>query len=425
MSKKMPDDTPYQEFIQQPGKQQLLYKKTLRTIFLAQAFGGAGLGAGITVGALLAQEMIGSDSSAGLPTALFTLGSALGALIIGMSSQKYGRRLGLAGGFFTGSIGSLGIIFAAISNNIPFLLLSMFIYGAGMASNLQTRYAGTDLASEKQRGKAASIALVSTTLGAVIGPNLIGPMGQFAKSIGIPTLAGPFILSGFAFLLAGLIIFTFLKPDPLLVSMAIAKASNKASIKGSTDLTAVKVNKNGLFLGALVMVLAQLVMTAIMTMTPIHMGHHGHGLSQIGLVIGLHIAAMYLPSLLTGILVDKLGRKVMAVASAGTFLCAGVVAALAPPDSLFLLIVALVLLGIGWNFGLLSGTALLIDSTHISIRAKIQGRVDVLVALSGATGGVLSGIVFAQTSYAFLSLSGAVIALFLLPLMLRSKQAVT
>jgi MFS family permease len=146
------------------------------------------------------------------------------------------------------------------------------------------------------------------------------------------------------------------------------------------------------------MVITQIVMVGIMTMTTVHMKHHGHSLSDIGMVIGIHVAAMYLPSLVTGILVDKLGRIVMTIASGATLMAAGVVAAVAPTDSMLVLIFALVLLGLGWNFGLISGTALIVDSTNPSNRAKTQGSVDVLVALAGVSGGGLSGIVVAHSS---------------------------
>lgn len=171
------------------------------------------------------------------------------------------------------------------------------------------------------------------------------------------------------------------------------------------------------------MVLTQFVMAAIMTMTPVHMGHHGHGLREVGLVIGFHIGAMYFPSPLTGLLVDKVGRTTVAVASGVTLLASGMLAAFAPADSMVLLICALVLLGVGWNFGLISGTALIVDAAHPSIRAKTQGSVDVLLALSGASGGALSGMVVAHSSYAALSLSGAVLSLLLIPVIVWSRKA--
>ncbi|WP_129729255.1 MULTISPECIES: MFS transporter [Bacillaceae] len=412
-----------QDYIDSPEKQQRLYKKTLRIVILSQIFGGAGLAAGITVGALLAQDMLGTESAAGIPVALLTLGSAGSALLVGRLSQRFGRRAGLAAGFLAGGLGAIGIIIAALINSILLLFASLLIYGAGTAANLQARYAGTDLATAKQRATAVSMAMVSTTFGAVAGPNLVDVMGQFANSIGVPTLAGPFILAAAAFILAGLVLLLFLRPDPLVVSTALANAQEEEHmVQEKLNAENSTINKRGIVVGATIMVLTQFVMAAIMTMTPIHMGHHGHGLREVGLVIGFHVGAMYFPSLVTGLLVDKVGRTAMAVAAGATLLASGLLAAFAPADSMALLICALVLLGVGWNFGLISGTALIVDATHPSVRAKTQGSVDVLLALSGASGGALSGIVVAHSSYAVLSLSGAILSLLLIPVVVWSRK---
>ncbi len=403
-------------YLDSPAKKRRLYKRTLIIVSISQIFGGAGLAAGITVGALLAQQMMGTDAFAGLPAALFTLGSAAAAFIVGRISQTFGRRIGLSTGFLAGGIGAFGVVLAAILNSIFLLFIALFIYGAGTATNLQTRYAGTDLANKNQRGTAISIAMVSATIGAFAGPNLVGVMGNFALSIGIPELAGAFILSGSAFIIAGLVIFLMLRPDPFLI-VKMMNATNNNNGKFSKEESQVNF-KRGISVGALIMILSQMVMIAIMTMTPVHMEHHGHGLSQIGLVIGIHIGAMYLPSLVTGILVDKVGRTNMAIASGVTLLLSGIMAATAPVDSMIHLIIALALLGIGWNFGLISGTALIVDSTEPTTRAKTQGTVDVFIALAGASGGALSGMVVAGSSYAILSFSGGLLSLLLIPVMI-------
>ncbi|WP_392396835.1 MFS transporter [Sutcliffiella horikoshii] len=409
-----------EEIVASPEKLQLIFRRTLFIVVLSQVFGGAGLAAGITVGALLAQDMLGTDAYSGVPVALLTLGSAGAAYLIGRVSQRFGRRVGLAGGFLTGGISALGVVLAAVTNNVWLLFFSLLFYGAGTASNLQARYAGTDLASAKQRGKAISIALVSTTFGAVAGPNLVGVMGDFAVSIGVPSLAGPFILGAAAFILAGLVLLFYMKPDPLLVSKALENENWKNA--ENPPLTSPKKNNRGIIIGGSVMVLTQMVMVAIMTMTPIHMGHHGHGLDAIGLVIGIHIGAMYLPSLVTGILVDKVGRTTMASAAGVTLLLAGIIAATAPGDNLFVLIMALALLGLGWNFGLISGTATIVDATTPSSRAKVQGSMDVLVALSGATGGIMSGVIVSHTSFSLLSIGGGLFSLLLLPLIIWASR---
>lgn len=419
------DSTSLKDYVHSTEAQEKLYKRSLWVVIMSQIFGGAGLAAGITVGALLAKEMLGTASFAGLPTALFTLGSALAAFLVGRISQRSGRRYGLSFGFIAGGLGAIGVVIAATFDNVFLLFLALFVYGAGTSTNLQARYAGTDLASDKQRATAISIAMVSTTFGAVAGPNLVTPMGEFAAYFGIPALAGPFILAAVAYLIAGLIFLIYLRPDPFLVAKAIAAEKEKYISKTVHKVPKSKHHRVGIFVGATVLILSHAVMVAVMTMTPIQMQNHGATLTAVGLVIGLHISAMYLPSLVTGILVDKIGRPFMMIASGVTLAAAGTMAALAPGDSLFWLIFALMLLGLGWNFGLISGTAMIVDSTDMKTRAKTQGAVDVWVALAGTMGGLLSGIVVAYSSYMVLGFIGTFLALLLIPLVVwaRGKEA--
>jgi MFS family permease len=393
-----------------------VYQRTLRVIFISQIFSGAGVGAGITVGALLVANMLGTESLSGLSTGLFTLGAAIAAFGVGRISQMLGRRMGLTAGFLTGAIGAFAVVCAALWSNMVLLFIALVIYGAGSATNLQARYAGTDLAEPRHRATAVSMTMVSTTLGAVVGPNLVGFMGEFARNIGIPSLAGPFLLAGSAYVLASFIIFVFLRPDPLQVSRELQHAINLDQAHPEADRPQVPkssqlIDRRGIFVGAMMMVLTQVVMTAIMTMTPVHMLHMGHSLNAIGLIISIHIACMYLPSLFTGVLVDRLGRISMAIGSGVILLLAGLVAAIVPGGSFLGSMIALSLLGLGWNIGLITGTTMVIDATPIEIRAKTQGTIDVFVSLSGATGGVLSGIVMMHSSYAVLSFIGSCISL--------------
>ncbi|GAB3391480.1 MFS transporter [Humibacter soli] len=397
-------------------------RRTLLAVAITQMLGGAGLAAGVTVGALLAQQMLGGDQFAGLPAATLTLGSALTAFLVGRISQRFGRRPGLGGGFIAGGIGAIGVVVAAGIDSPWLLFLALFIYGAGTATNLQARYAGTDLALPARRATAASIGMVATTAGAVLGPNLVTPMGGVAAAWGIPALAGPFILAAAAYLAAGTALLVLLRPDPLLLSERLFRpdaASGDVAPGGTIPAGTAQPSRKrrptrGVVIGATVMVVAQIVMTGIMTMTPVHMEMDHHGLGAVGVVIGIHIAAMYLPSLVTGILVDRVGRTTMAIASGVALLLAGVTAATAG-DSLVAAIGALTLLGLGWNFGIIAGTAMIIDATSPDIRARTQGSVDVLIALAGAGGGAMSGVVMAAGGYDVLALGGAVLAVALIP----------
>lgn len=399
-----------------------LQRRTLAVVVVSQVLGGAGLAAGITVGALLAQQMLGGDGLAGLPAALFTLGSALAAFLVGRITQAAGRRRGLGLGFAAGGIGAAGVVAAASGDSVPLLFVALFVYGAGTATNLQARYAGTDLALPARRGTAVSVAMVSTTLGAVAGPNLVEPSGRVAAALGIPPLAGPFLLAALAYLAAGAVLFALLRPDPFLVARHLRQQAAPEPARRAGAPNAAPKYGVGVAVGAAVMVLTQIAMVAIMTMTPVHMRAHGHGLGEVGLVIGIHIGAMYLPSLATGVSVDKIGRVPMAVASGVTLLLAGVTAAFGPADSLGALMLALALLGLGWNFGLISGTALVVDATVPETRARTQGSVDVLIALGGAGGGAASGVVMAGTSYATLSLAGGVLSLLLIPVLFWARR---
>jgi MFS family permease len=394
-----------------------LQRRTLRVLVVAQVLSGAGLAAGITVGALLAQDMLGSTGLAGLPSALFTAGSALAAVGVGRISQARGRRPGLATGYAVGAVGSAGVVLAAVLDSPALLFVMLFVYGAGSATNLQARYAGADLADPQRRARAISTVLVATTLGGVLGPLLAAPTGQLAHLVGVPHLAGPFILASASYLAAAAVLATRLRPDPLLHAREVAasEAAAMAATPGPVPPASTVEVSHGIFLGAVVMVLTQVVMVAIMTMTPVHMHDHGHGTAASGVVIAVHVAAMYLPSPLTGRLVDRVGRTTMAVVSGGTLLAAGLLAASAPDDSVVLLALALALLGLGWNFGLVSGTAIITDAVPLATRARTQGLVDVSIAIAGAGGGLASGIVVDVAGYSTLSFVGGLLALAIVP----------
>lgn len=410
-------------------------RRILVVLVVAQFLSGAGLAAGITVGALLAQDLLGSTTLAGLPSALFAVGGALASALVGRISQRWGRRPGLALGYLTGALGAVGAVVAAVVGSAPLLFVALFVYGAGNATNLQARYTGADLATPDRRGSAISTVLMATSLGVIAGPNLVEVMGDVAAAVGVPRLAGPFLLAAAAYGAAALILSVALRPDPLLLArdraalqhaapatVPSATTSPAAALPAATppdDATA------GIRLGATVMVVTQVVMAAIMTMTPVHMAANGHGLGATGLVIAIHVGAMYLPSPVSGWLVDRYGPRAVAALAGLTLLSAGVVAAVAPASSVPVLALALGLLGLGWSFGLVAGTTAITANLPLARRARTQGSVDVLVSLGGAVAGAVSGVVVTTWSFGTLCVLGAVVAALLLPALalLRSGRS--
>jgi MFS family permease len=408
-------------------------RRVLRSLVIAQIFGGAGLASGVSVGALLAKDMLGSTRSAGLPAALFTAGSAAAAVIVGRVSQRHGRRIGLTAGYAAGAVGGVGVVIAAAIESVPLLLVALLVYGAGTATNLQCRYAGADLADEARRGRAISTVLVATTLGAVAGPNLLQLTGDLAEAIDLPRLSGPFMLASAVYAVAGIVITLLLRPDPLLTARQLAgvtgdlapaaptSAGGPSTGAVRTDPIARWQRKRPLVLAASGMVLAQAVMVAVMTMTPVHLENNGHGLDAVGLIIGLHIGAMYLPSPLTGRLVDRYSSAAITVAGGVVLAIAAVTAAIAG-TSATILAVALMLLGLGWNLALVGGTALVTSLAALDDRARIQGSVDLGVALAGAAGGLSSGAIVAASGFQTLGLLTAGLAVFIVVGVARSRQ---
>ncbi|MGW2101073.1 MFS transporter [Streptomyces olivaceoviridis] len=395
-------------------------RRVLIVLIVAQVLSGAGLAAGVTVGALLAQDMLGSTGLAGLLSALSITGSALAAVVVGRISQARGRRSGLAAGYLAGAIGSAGVIAAAVAGSSVLLFVAMFVYGAGTATNLLARYAGADLAAPQHRARALSTVLTATTLGGVVGPNLVAPAGNLAHALEIPRLAGLFLLSSAAYATAALVLAIWLRPDPLLLARTLeaertAETFAHSDDPGSRARSAAERRRAGVLLGALVMALTQLVMVAIMTMTPVHMHQHGHSTAASGLVIAIHIGAMYLPAPLSGWLVDRHGPLPVAAGAALVLLTAGIVAANAPDGSAAVFAMALALLGVGWSLGLVSGTAIITDTVPLATRARTQGLVDVSVSAAGALGGMASGLVVTAVGYPLLAVGGGTLALAIVP----------
>lgn len=415
-------------------------RRILTVLVLAQLLAGAGLAAGITVGALLAEDLLGGPGLSGLPSALFTGGSALAAIAVGKLSQARGRRPGLAAGFAVGALGAVGIVAATALESLPLLFASFVVYGSGTATNLQARYAGADLATDATRARSLSYVLLGTTAGAVAGPNLVGPTGGVAETLGLAPLAGPFLLAAAAYGGAALVISLLLRPDPLLearrMEIEAAEAALTSSSSSSTpspssspspaaeaaataadsELHAVapvptRIWTADVITGVVVMALTQFVMVGLMTMTPVHMRAHDHTVTVVGVVISLHVAAMFLPAPLSGLLVDKFGTRAVAVSAGLVLLAAGGLAALAPPQSTALVALALILLGLGWSLGLVAGTTVLTTSVPTTVRASVQGQADVAVALSGAAGGLLSGLVFAWIDFRGLGFTLAALSL--------------
>lgn len=384
-------------------------RRTLRVLFSSQVLGGVGVGIGIAVGSLLTEEMSGSATLAGLPQTFSVLGGALAAVPLAQVMARHGRRPGLASGYGVGALGAAVVVLATITQSLLLVLAGMALFGVSSATNLQARYAATDLALPDHRSRSLATVVWATTVGAVAGPNLMAPAAQLAQGAGLPRYAGPFAWSVLAFGLAAALLLLALRPDPMRVAQAQHRSGGiemrRASVWQSLAATASS-GRASLGLGSIAV--GHTVMVAVMVMTPVHMHDGGMGaLELIGLVISVHVAGMYALSPVVGWLSDRLGRVPVSVIGWVVLLAATALAGTAGPRSSVQLSIGLFLLGLGWSCTLVSGSTLLSESVPGDVRTGVQGVADLVMGLCGAAGGGLAGVVVGKAGYGVLNAMAA------------------
>jgi MFS family permease len=397
-----------------PASLRSLQRRTMRVLIVAQLLGAFALAAGGTAGALLAEDLSGSDATAGLPLGVLVLGSGISAVAVTRLMDRRGRRVGLVVAHLTGALGAAAAVAAAALHDWPLLLAGCLLLGAGNAAVMLARYVAADLAD--RRARSISTAVAAASVGAVLGPNLLGPAGRMALSLGLPEPAGLFLLAMPEFLAAALVTLAFLRPDPLQVARAVAPASRgvqPAPAGGRAGLTAVLGDRR-IRLAVLVLALSNLTMVAVMAVAPLHLMAHGAGTGLVGLMVSAHIGAMFLPSPLTGWLADARGGRQVAAAGALLLLGAGAVSAVAGSGRAGIM-GALLLLGAGWNAGLIGGSALLREApVDPSLRTRAEGIGELGMGAAAAVGGGGAGLLLATGGFALLGLVAAAPCLLLL-----------
>jgi MFS family permease len=404
-----------------------LQRRTLAVLMLTQMVGGIGVAIGITVGALLAADM-GGTRVGGFGQSALVVGAALLAVPVTRLMQRRGRRAGLVLAYLTGALGAALVVLAAGRGSLVLLFTGLFLFGGGSAANLQARYSAVDLAPAARRGRQLSWVVWATTVGSVAGPNLAPAADRAAHRYGAALHSGPFAFSAVAFLLAGMIIYALLRPDPLLTARALGRA--RTAPAGGVGTAPAGAGMRAAFrevaaspaarLGISAVAVGHLVMVGVMAMTPIHINEDGHGdtLRIIGVVLSVHIAGMYALAPVAGALTDRLGRRPVILGGIALLLAACAVAGTAGHDTPRLT-AGLLLLGMGWSGTMVAGSTLVSESVGVANRPSVQGLSDLVMGLSAALAGALSGVVVAWSSYATLAALAAVATVPLLALALR------
>ena len=383
-----------------------LQQKVIRTLATAQVLNGLGVAGTVAAGSLLVSSVSNSETLAGLAQTSSVLGAAALALPLARLTQIGGRRLALSMGLILGVIGSLLVISGGLNENLYLILLGTFLVGAASASGYQARFAAIDLATSQRSSQQLSFVVWGSTIGAVAGPNLMQPSGDFARKLGFPELVGPYFISAITLTLAAAVILIFLRPDPYLTANKLSSEKQK-QITNKLALKHILGNKLARFAIAAITV-GHVAMVSVMVMTPIHMAHVDVTLRIIGIVISIHVLGMYAFSPVVGLVSDRIGGVATIKIGLATLLISSVIAGTSPAGDAIRLGVGLFLLGLGWSCTLIAGSTLLSQSVELNFKSASQGASDLVMNLAGAGGGAVAGVIIATLSYGWLCLIASI-----------------
>jgi MFS family permease len=381
--------------------------KTVKVLASAQVLSGVGTAGTFAAGALLVSSITGSETLAGLAQTSAVLGAAVLAIPLSSLTARGGRRLALSIGLLAGTMGALFAILGGIEENIFLMLTGTFLVGSASAAGYQARFAAIDLADDSNRAKQLSLVVWGATIGAVAGPNLMEPAGALAESIGWPRLVGPYMIAATTLLAASIVIQVFLRPDPYLLAREVSANRSEKRTSLRPALAHIRSNPEALF-AIMAISIGHIAMVSVMVMTPVHMAHVDVTLTIIGLVISIHVIGMYAFSPIVGQLSDRLGRIKAVRVGVLILLASMLVSGFAAPDDSVLLGIGLFLLGLGWSFTLIAGSALLSESVETAMKPASQGASDLMMNLSGAGGGALAGVIIGTLSYGWLCAFAAI-----------------
>ena len=399
--------------------------RLVAVIFAVSSLVAAAQVAFFTLMPIIAADLSGSESAAGLPSTMGLLFRAAAAYPLGWLMGRVGRRMGLTVGLLIGLVGTAMSAWAIGSGDFWVFSLGAGLAGVARGAADLSRYAAAEVSPLARRAKVIGWIVFAGTIGALAGPVLVTPAVALAGANGLVPESGPFWVAAIILGISSLFTFVLLRPDPLTISRkmdAFDRAAAGRSIDEPARPLSVLLKGWHVRLGMAAMTIGQLVMVMIMVITPLHMDHAGHGTGSISLVILAHQLGMFGLSGAVGWLIDRRGAATVIIAGAALL----VVSSLLSPavESVAGLSIALFLLGLGWNFCFVAGSALLATGLAPSERTRVQGMSDTGSSAASALGSLSTGALFATGEMLLVGAVGLAFSLGLVAawLLLRNRE---
>jgi len=338
-------------------------KRNVMVLVIAQAVLGAQMPMIFTIGGLAGQSLASNICYATLPISLIVLGSMVFATPVSAIMQRYGRRFGFMLGAIGGIVGGIVGAYGLYLSSFPIFLLGSFFTGLYMSAQGFYRFAATDTASDAFRPKAISYVMAGGLAAAIIGPQLVKVT---ADMMVIPFLGT--YMAVVAVNLFGSLLF-------LLLDIPTPEKPASDAPKGRSRWELITTPK--IAVAVIVAMVSYALMNLVMTSTPLAVVGCGYDTGTAADVVTSHVLAMFVPSFFTGHLIARFGvEKVMGT---GLAILAGAGAVALQGVQLENFFIALVLLGVGWNFGFIGATTMLASSHAPEERGRMQGLNDLIV----------------------------------------------
>ncbi|WP_460768568.1 MFS transporter [Mariniluteicoccus flavus] len=379
--------------------------RILRVLAAAQVLGSLGIGAATAMGAVIAYQITDDEALAGISRTIALLATAAFGVPLALLAVRRGRRTSLGLGWSLATVGALVQIAAITQRSLILLVVGLVLFGAAQAGNLQSRFAAIDLEEPRRRTSSLSLVVWATTVGIVLGPNLAAPGESVARPLGLPPIAGIYVIAAVALAATAAVIITALRPDPLLTAQRLERETTDrpAAAPGRTPavIRAIWSRPRSRF-AFVAVVLNHMVMVTVMTMSAVHLHTHGHGLKLIGLMISLHTLGMFAFSPVVGRLADAIGT-VRCVVIGQAINAAALACCFFAGPSMEVTTLGLFLLGLGWSFGMVAGSSLLSSAVDPAVRTQAQGTTDTVMSFFAALGAGVAGPVQATWGFAWLA----------------------